>query len=913
MFLLKLGINNRFLVVILTLIALGYASLGMPKLTFDTSLTNLFNKDTPGKAIYDEVTETFGSDNITIIYIRDRDLFTENKLDKVQGLHYKLQNLENVVKVESLFSLKTLQSSEDGLYSGPLLYDIPEDQKKLDEVIYNAQQNPLAWKNMISEDGKSTSIIVYAESFLGQTNQEEKLYNEINQSLKKIEQDFQEVYQLGSARLRHQLTESIINDMKTLAPLAMIIFVLIVSAYVRNFFGAVIPIISSVVSVYLTLGLMGHLGITVNILTAMVPALIVVLGSTEDIHLYSGYLNAAGELKNIDDRKMITDIMVHHVGAAVLLAIITTLLGFCSNIFSSIDIIRTFAYASTLGIGINGGVTLLLVPLILTFLGPQNVAETHKHKLVINTALNLNKLTALVEHIVLNKSNIAIYWTIGFIVVMIAFTTQVKFSNDPISFFKKNSPVVQEVESNNRYMAGIQTFNILLKSSNWQYFKNPENLAKTHDVIEYLKNTNKFDTVTSLVDLLSYMNRAVHDDDPLYFHPPKDKDTVQQYLSLFTKSDLEPYVNSDFRQLNINVRHHINNSHELNPVIADVKAQIQKILGPEVKVELTGLNLLINQVTDDLMYSQLISFGFVLLVIFVIMTFLFSNLKAGLVSLLPNMIPIISVFGVMGIFDIPLNMATVLVVVITIGIAVDDTIHLFTKYNHYCQEYNSNDKAIQVTLRYEILPILTTSTALTGGFLALMGSDFRLIVDFGILSAVAITVATITDLIVSPILLSKFRLVGIWDMLEVQLENDLLETSKLFKEMNSDEIKKTILLSKNENFKTGEVLIKQNESVPTIYLILSGKVEIVREVADREIRRAIFGAGETVGVIEFFTESKCATTIRALEDVEVMVFDYDSMMTHTRYYPVISNKLSRNLVAILSQRLKALYLEREGY
>ena len=381
------------------------------------------------------------------------------------------------------------------------------------------------------------------------------------------------------------------------------------------------------------------------------------------------------------------------------------------------------------------------------------------------------------------------------------------------------------------------------------------------------------------------------------------KNEIDEYLLLFQRSELERYVSPDYRKANIVVRHRLSDSEDLNRYLRELREELTRTLPEEMTFKITGKNLMINRAAESLFSGQVDSLIMLIIVIFLIMSFLFTSPVAGLISLVPNLIPVVFCFGVMGLFGIPLNPGTATVAAIAVGIAIDDTIHLMTRYGENCRIEPDLFKASILTIRGEAVPVISTSISLACGFATLLLSGFNIVLQFGVLAASTMIFALFSDLLVSPILLRFVRLVGMWDILVMKINKDVLINSPLFKGMSVYQIKKAILLSQMHEFKDPETVIRQGEKTSNMYLVLSGKIDIVRDDGGKEIKIQTMNPGEVFGEVAFAGEIERTASARAIGPSEMISLDSQSIEQSLRFYPRISKKLFENMCEILSIKL----------
>ena len=217
-----------------------------------------------------------------------------------------------------------------------------------------------------------------------------------------------------------------------------------------------------------------------------------------------------------------------------------------------------------------------------------------------------------------------------------------------------------------------------------------------------------FDRSTSLADHLAFANREFRGE-YAELTLPKTRQLVAQYLMFFHRSDLDSYVSHDFSRANIVVRHNINDSHTLNAYIDELQEVVKDIAGAGIKVNIVSENLMVNQAAENLMVAQVKALVLLLVLIFIIMSVMFTSFRGGAIALVPAVIPIAMMFGVMGYLNIPLNPGTAMVAVIGIGIAVDGTVHLLARYNELCRHTSDYLGAVNLAVKEEATPLIISS------------------------------------------------------------------------------------------------------------------------------------------------------------------------------------------------------------
>ncbi|RKZ37307.1 MAG: hypothetical protein DRQ37_02165 [Gammaproteobacteria bacterium] len=897
--LLMVGVNYRWLTLAFLVLATLVTGQGLKDLRIDTGLSTLISDADPDRQAYRRVAEEFGSDNRTLVYVRDSKLWSVERLVALEKLHRKLEALEVVERVESILTARTIRGSGQMLDASPLLKRGSLDAAAVEKARKDALANPLVVGNFVSDDGNATALMVTIRPPRLETDFDEMVDRALQGVVESERQSFTEIFQIGPSRINTELKRSLLEDLQFLAPLSAGLLMVTVLIFVGSILGAVVPLITATLSIVWTFGIMGHLGIPLNILSAMLPSLVVVIGSTEDTHMFASYLQGVSKAK-ANTREFATRFMVRKMGVPLFLTVLTTALGFASNIFSSIELIRNFALASTFAILVNGLITILLVPLLLSAIGPQKSRDG------VGTQ-DVPGFTGLVVRLLgFGRQRLPgpiILFTVllcGFFVYQ---ASKLHVTNDPFSYFRDDNALISDAKHLQEELAGVKVFFVVLEAEEDRAFLNPENVEKLERIQQFIEKQGIFDLSVSLSDHLKLVNREFHGGDPGKYTLPNKRELVAQYLLFFHRRDIQGYLSHDMRRANILVRHNVSDSRTLNPHIRELKEAAKRIAGPSMRAYVVGENLMVNAAAEGLMTAQAKSLGILLLVIFLIMSAMFTSLKGGFVALVPGIIPIILMFGTMGLLGIALNPGTAMVAVIAVGIAIDGTIHLFSRYNELCRESSDNEYAIRQTVAEEAIPVVATSLALALGFGVLLFSNFTIIAQFGALSAATMLFAVFANLLITPIIMSKIRLVGLYDILAMNMSREVLEESPLFQNMSNYQIRKAILISKLEKFSPGEHLIEQGTFGRSMYLILSGQVEVIRRDGGEERQVAERGAGAVFGEVGYVREIQRTADVRAVDQVEALRFDYERMRKDLRYFPRIVAALNFNISRILGERL----------
>lgn len=901
------GLNHRAAVTLFLVATTLLAATGLPKLEVDTGLDSLIPASDPSRLIYQQVMGEFGSDNKTIIYIKDDDLWTPEKLLILEGLHRKVERIKNVTSVDSLFNLHTIHGKDGKIESMPVLSEAPATVEEALAAKKRALANPLFIGNFFSDNGNVLAMIVSVINLEEDQDFNRKIHQQLEALLSENRGDFEKIIQVGPPRINAELKSRLFDDFKLLGPLSAVVLFISILFFMRSVLSAVIPVVTSVLTIIWTFGMLGWVGIPLNILSAMLPSLIIVIGSTEDTHMMAAYFR--GLQNNVgNSRDKAIHYMARHIGVPLVLTVATTALGFSSNMFSNIGLIQHFAFASTFAMLANGVVTILVVPLLLSVYGPEkniSVVDDRESDRLPDRILKVFRYSQD------NYPVSVLLFTAVMCVFFIYHASKLYVTNDPLSYIPSDSALIKDTKRIHDDLAGIKIFFIRLDTNKINAFQRPVNINKLVEIQRFMDKQGVFDQSISLADHLAFANREFRGE-YAEMALPETRQLVAQYLMFFHRSDLDSYVSHDYSRANIVVRHNINDSHTLNAYIDELQEVVRDIAGSEIKTNIVSKNLMVNQAAESLMVAQVKALTLLLVLIFIIMSVMFTSFRGGAIAMIPAIIPITMMFGVMGYLNIPLNPGTAMVAVIGIGIAIDGTIHLLARYNELCRHTSDYIGAVNTAVKEEAKPLIISSIALSIGFGILLLSNFTVVAQFGALAAVTMLFSIYANLLITPIIMTRVRLVGLYQIIGMTIDKKVLEESPLFKNMTNYQRRKAVLISELGEFEEGDLLVEQGTIGRDMYMILSGEAEVIRHDGNESRTLATLLPGTIFGEIGYIRETERTADVKALTKISVLRFDYERMQKDLKFFPNIVAKLNFNISYILGERLADMVSQSKG-
>lgn len=870
------------------------AATQLSKLQVQISADDMLVIDDPQRAYYEQIKTAFGDEEVILLVVEGETLLAPDQVDALRRATDALAALPFVARVESLFNVPYVKSVDGFLDKRPYLAEPPASAEQGQQLLARAQNNPLLDGILVARSGHAMAIgIVLRDD--DENTDDQVLSKAIEQAIEPLHDMFERAYAIGFPQIRNEIAQRILAEQISLLPLGIGALLIALFLLLRQLLDILTPLITAGISILWTFGLMGWLGIPVNVVTSTVPILLIVVGSTEDIHLLAEFRRAQRGGKSVPDALAH---MAQRLGRTVLLTFITTCVGFFSVGLSNIEALAQFGVIASTGLLLNFIVTIMFIPAVLTLAGRWRLDGA---KRPIETAVS-----GWPER----------YW--GFLcahrwqlVVILLFSTllagtgipRIEINHNPTDSLGPESEVAAQIDRLNAQFAGLESFSVVIESGIQDTFLHSRYLDEVVELQRFIQDLDPGISATSFGDYLTLLNNAFLESDDAGL--PQTNEEIAELMIFLDHDRVSSYVTDDYSQTRIIVRHAITDAGELRALMTAIRDFIAQNTDPGLRTRITGDSVLTLSATNSMIIGQLQSVLLILTFFVVIVSFIFTDLRVGLLAAAPNIFPVILLFGLMGYAGIPLNVGTAMTAAIAIGIAVDDTLHFMLRYNQELRTSKSQRRAMYETLREEALPVASTSIALIAGFLVFTLSDFAPVAQFGLLSAFVIATALLADFVITPILISSLRLVTLWDLLTSRVRQQVIPKSPLFRDMRPWQIRKFVLSSTLLEFAPGETVFRHGEESNALYLVMRGVVEIRVPPRSAGAKAAIvdqFGSGQVFGDVAVLADEPRKTDAVALTETTLMVLTRESIANVIHYHPFIASKLFLNLARDVSCR-----------
>ncbi|MES9852651.1 MAG: MMPL family transporter [Candidatus Thiodiazotropha sp. L084R] len=844
------------------------------------------------KRIYEQSVEIFGSDNITQIVISDSNLFKQETLEQIRSTIKRIQALPFVQRTESLFNVPRLQVIDEFVTTAPYLATDQLTAIESETLRKAALENPFVRRILLSEDGTSLAINVYLDNDADDSEFSSNTAEGIETVISLLRPHVDEVFQIGMPKIRTFVRDAITQDQQVLLPLSAFVLMFSLLLFLRGL-TAVIPLLTAGLSVLWILGGMALLGIPVTVMTAIVPVLVIIIGSTEDIHLISEYREAV--VSGYGQRRALVH-MAMRKGLAVMLTFLTSYLGFLAISVNSIQLMREFGLVASTGLLLNFLITATLVPVCLRYLG-RNRCQ-YKATFIRK---NRDGVVAALSKFQRDRKPWIILFTLAVTIISVQGAFSVHLNNNIRNYLPEDSVVKEQADTLHKMLSGIESFSIVLNGKIEDTFLRSRYLMEVVEIQQYLERHPLFDISLSVADRFALLNGAVNDTGIAEL--PDDDEVIAELAYFIDHKYFTGYASDDFSRTRILVRHDLSSSQELNAALSELIAFMAENTDKGLNVDITGESILSNHAADKMAAGQAKSLGIMLLAVFLVISFLFFNAKAGVVAVVVNAFPLIVLFGVMGYTGIPLDTSTSMIAVIALGICVDNTMHFLVRYNNELRRHRTEDEAIEAVMHGELIPITASAVTLSLGLGVLAFSNFEPLVNFGLLSGMVILLAYCANFLITPLLLSAIRLTTIWELMALHVQKDLARNCALFNELRSREIRRTIRIGQVREYMTGETIACHKDDSGEMFILLEGEGEMLKKDTTGPIFSAIpMRIGDVFGCTAMVTHKAGNAKVVAKSNAKVLVLTRDSINRLARFHSYTAFQLYRNLSAILGTR-----------
>ena len=781
--------RNRIKTILLVLLLSGAIISQIPKITVDTSMEGFLHEEDPAFLAYNNFRDQFGRDEVVIVALQPPEVFDSRFFDTLTALHEKLEDtVPYIDDITSLVNVRNTRGKKDELIVEDLLEDRPESDREMAMLKERAMSNPMYENTIISKDGRFTSIIIRtnSRSSIGQdmdlmegfgddgfgdepeTETEtapetsgpvyltDKENSEVVEAVRRVVKEFRSpelsIWVAGSPVVTHFLKQSMMKDIRKFLLMATVTVGLALFVMFRRISGVVLPLVVVFLSLLTTVGLMAALGVPIKVPTQILPSFLLAVGVGTSVHILAIFFY---RYRRSGDKEDAVVYALGHSGLAVVMTNMTTAAGLASFSTAELAPIADLGVFACIGVMLAFVNTLVLLPAMLALV-PLSKKTVPEEKLGQGPMARL--LTFVGDFSTGHAKGILAFSAAVVLLAGVSAST-IRFSHHPLSWFPRDNPIRTDTEKIDREFSGSISLEVVVDTGKENGLYDPALLKRLEAAAAHVETLEYRELYVgkawSLTTILKEIHQALNENRKAFYRIPDDRELIAQEFLLFENSgsdDLEDFVDSQFSKARFMIRVPFKDAYHSGEFIRQVNSYFDAEF-PETRVELTGMMALLSRTILAAIHSMAKSYAIALAVITVLMILLIGKVRIGLLSMIPNLAPILLMLGVIGALKLPMDLFTMMVASIAIGLAVDDTIHFMHNFRRYYERSGDPAEAVHKTLQTTGRAMLVTSVVLSIGFFIFGFATMSNVRNFGLLTGFTIVAALLADYFLAPALM----------------------------------------------------------------------------------------------------------------------------------------------------------------
>jgi uncharacterized protein len=781
--------RHRLKSIGLTLTVVAFLTYLIPGLVMDTSTVALLRQSDSTRMQYDAFRDQFNENEMLIIAVTPPEVFDLAFLRRLKSFHEDLQaNVPHVKEITSLINARDTYGRDDELVVGALLDTWPTTPSGLEAFKKRVFANPLYIDTLISEDGKVTTLLVETHAVLQDPAHEgglldgfeeveafsesgppvpaavsapryfgEKENREVIAAINRIiaaydSPDFS-ISMAGDPVVMDVYNRAMETDIVKVVLLSLLTIAGFLTLLFRRVSGVLLPELVIIFALLSTAGLLAFFHVTIKLTTVVLPGFLLAVSVGYAVHIlaifYVQYQRGHGKEEAIT-------YAVGHSGFAVVLTALTTAASLLSFAFAELTAIADLGFFGAAGVLLALVYTILLLPACIALFPIRRKSDRREGK----KAAAMDRVLLAFSAFSTGHPKKVVAAAMALLAVSIYYTFQVSYSHNVLGWIAATEKITADVPYIDAHMNGTIVLEVILDTGTADGVKDPLFLnrlqAFKQEILAYVDSHLRVGKVYAIDDILMEVNQSLNDNAPADYALPETYNAISQELLLFENSgsdDLERFVDRDYRIARLSIKTPWTDAVYLKTFLAHVQTMLAHHF-PDVEVRVvTGIPALLARSIPAALHSMAKSYAIAFLVITLLMILHVGDVKIGLLSMISNLLPIFMTMGIMGAFSIKLDMSTIMIGSIAIGIVVDDTLHFMYNFRKFFDQTGSASLAIEKTMLGTGRAMLLTSLILSSGFFILMTASLSLLVVFGWLTGITIVFALLADFIVNPALM----------------------------------------------------------------------------------------------------------------------------------------------------------------
>ena len=709
-----------------------------------------FAKDSKEIQNLDSFEKRFGGDQVIILGIYAKEgILTTKMIETVKEITEQMWQLPDVIRVESLSNFNHISSVDDDINIEPLI----GENYNLNEVKKRVKETQELESFLISNDYEYALVYIKLKPLLGKRANFTKVTSELTKKLEKYSNQDIRFLTLGNVRVTDEFRKISISDNIKIIPFMFIFIILLLAINFRSIAGVIIPLVVSVLTIGASFGLMTHLGLVFNSVLAAIPGVLLAICLADTIHILASFyaklqeeFNIQAALKYSLDKNFL----------ATVLTSITTGISFITISYTELIPIRDLGILAAFGTVMAWVNTYLFLPSLIMLMPRKYLIQKWSKKHKKNSEGKASSKHTPGFALFIEKFKYLII--VSFVVVTsgsIWLSLQNEVNSDPLKYFSENTKLKQDYDFTQKHINSLRGLEVIIDSGKADGIKDPVFLSKVDQFSSELLKDANIKKLKSILDVIKKMNQTLNSDNPDFYTIPKEQNQIAEALFLYTLGlppglGIENQVSLDNRYLRVSVRWDLKTTKE-SVAKQDKIHFIAKKLGLNTKSG--GHFPIYAQVNEKVVDSFFRSMAMAVILVSLIILLTFKNLLLSFLAMLPNVIPLFFGAAYMALNNIYIDIGTSIVSAICLGIAVDDTIHFITHFVANTKKHLDTDSALNETFASTGKALILTTVLLVAGFGSFVMADFLPNHYFGILCALVLSFALLTDLLLLPAIL----------------------------------------------------------------------------------------------------------------------------------------------------------------
>jgi len=755
-YLVRFILRNRLINIIGIVILTAFMFYKALDVQISYEMSSMLPKSDSTYIYYQNFKKIFGEDgSVLFIGIKDSNFYELEKFNDWYDLSFNLKNLDGVQEVVSVAKIYQLKKNDSlkRFEFKPVIDKKPTTQGELDSLKRRILSLPFYKDLLYVEESGVTLMAITLDKIKLNTKKRISVVNNIKLTAEEYGKKYGiKMHYSGLPYIRTYTTKKVEQELRLFILLAMIIASIALLIFFRSFKAMLFPMIIVIISVIWVFGLISILGYKISLLTGIIPSLMIIIGVENCIFLLNKYHH---EFKNHGNKIKALSRVVQRVGNATFLTNLTTATGFAAFIVTGNKLLVEFGLVASINIMIVFILSLFLVPIFFSYLGPPK----QRHIKHLDNKITLKLLDRIV-FLVQNRRSIIYIITITVVAIGIYGITRLKTTGNIVDDISHNDPLYKDLVFFENEFKGILPFEILIDTKKKKGVMRLETIKRIDELQDTLALYPEFSRALSIAEVVKFAKQEFYNGKESFYSLPnnQEKNFIFSYVpktDSHQKTVLNSFVDTSLRMTRISVQMANIGTRDIQRIKEDLKPKISEIFPPErFNVQLTGTSVVFLKGSQYMVRSLLTSLILAIIVIAILMALLFTSFKMVGVTISTNLLPQIFTAALMGFLVITIKPSTILIFSIALGISVDNAIHYLSRYRMELKTNNWNIKAAVISaLRETGFSMIYSSIVLFLGFAIFMLSSFGGTKAMGFLISFTLIVAVLSNLFVLPSLI----------------------------------------------------------------------------------------------------------------------------------------------------------------